>query len=133
MRFVIDANILFALSKPSSVANNILLRYKPRLLAPDFALFELYKYKRELIKKSGIDNFDKIIDSLKSKVVFVDKAEYKALLKKAHLLLPDPKDAPYLALALYKGLAVWSNDQHFKEQSLIKVFTTEELIKFLPK
>ncbi len=128
MKLVADANVLFALSKPSSTANEILSRLKIILLTPDFALVELYKYKDDLVRNSGIDNFDKIIEFLKTKVVFVVDREYKDLIKKAILLLPDPKDAAYLALALRFSIPIWSNDPHLKQQDKIEVFTTEELL-----
>jgi len=131
MKFVVDANVLFALAKSSSVANNIFSRYELKLIAPDFALIELLKYKDELVAKSEMGSFDKIISSLKSKVVFVDKSEYKELIERASALIPDPKDAAYLALALRLFLPLWSNDPHFKNQSQIEVFTTKELIEFL--
>ncbi|MEA3378378.1 MAG: PIN domain-containing protein [Nanoarchaeota archaeon] len=131
MKLVVDANVLFALSKPSSAANIILSRHKLKLVSPDFALLELYKYKEILVKKSGAGSFGKIIKSLRSKVVFVDKGEYKNLLKKADSLLPDPKDAAYLALALRLFLPIWSNDLHLKQQLEVSVFTTLELIKLL--
>ncbi len=130
MKFVVDANVLFALAKPSSAANDIFSMYELKLIAPDFALIELLKYKDELVAKSEMDSFDKIISSLKSKVVFVDKSEYKELIKRASVLIPDAKDAAYLALALRLFLPIWSNDSHFKKQSQIEVFTTKELIEF---
>ncbi|MDI6738536.1 MAG: PIN domain-containing protein [Nanoarchaeota archaeon] len=131
MKFVVDANVMFALSKPSSAANSILSRHKLKLIAPDFALLELYKYRKQLTEKSGIGSFDEIIKSLKHKVVFVDKGEYEGLLKKAISSLPNPDDAAYLALALRLFLPIWSNDPHLKGQSTVPVFTTAELIKLL--
>lgn len=130
MKFVVDANILFALSKPSSVANSLSSKFSLKLLAPDFALIELHKYKDVLSDKSEID-FNSAIKFLKEKVVFVDKSEYSELIKKFSSKISDPKDVTYLALASKLNLPIWSNDKHFKEQSLIPVFTTEELIKFL--
>ena len=131
MRLAVDANILFALSKPSSVANEILSKYRIALLTPDFALVELYKYKEDLVRNSGINNFDKIIEFLKTKVVFVVAEEYKDLINKAILLLPDPKDAAYLALSLKFDAPIWSNDPHLKQQNKIEVFTTEDLLNLL--
>ena len=131
MKFVVDANVLFALAKPDSAANNILSAYKLKLVAPDFALMELLKYKDELVAKSGVSSFEKIISSLKNKVVFVDKGEYKDLIKKADKLISDEKDVAYLALALRLFFPIWSNDPHFKEQSQIEVFTTKDLIELL--
>lgn len=131
MKLVVDANVLFALSKPSSAANDILSRHELKLMAPDFALLELYKYKKVLVEKSDAGRFDEIIKSLKDKVVFVNKGLYKNQLKKADSLLPDPDDAAYLALALKLFLPIWSNDPHLKEQSAALVFSTAELIKLL--
>lgn len=130
MKFVVDANILFALSKHSSVANSLFSKFSLRLFAPDFALIELYKHKEELSKKSGID-FNSAIKSLKEKAIFIEKSEYSKLIKDFSSKISDPKDIAYLALALKLNLPVWSNDKHFKEQSSISVFTTEDLIKLL--
>ena len=44
-------------------------------------------------------------------------------------LISDSKDIDFLALALSINASIWSNDPHFKQQSLIKVFTTEDLLK----
>ncbi len=71
MKFVADANVLFALSKNGSAANEIVAAQKLVLVAPDFALEELHKYKGEVLAKSGEKSFDTVIDSLKRKVVFV--------------------------------------------------------------
>ena len=130
MKFVVDANILFALSKHSSVANSLFSKFSLKLFAPDFALVELHKYKEELSKKSGID-FNSVIKSLKEKVIFVDKSEYSKLIKESSSKISDPKDVVYLALASKLEIPIWSNDKHFKEQSSISTFTTEELINLL--
>ncbi|MBU3941768.1 MAG: hypothetical protein KKF74_02545 [Nanoarchaeota archaeon] len=130
MKFVVDANVLFALSKPSSVANSLFSKFSLKLFAPDFALIELHKYKGELSDKSGVD-FNSVIKSIKEKVVFVDKSEYSGLIKEFSSKISDPKDVVYLALASRLNLPIWSNDKHFKEQSLISVFTTEELLELL--
>ena len=128
MKFVVDANILFSLAKPSSATNSIISSFSLKLIAPDFALIELHKYKEELSKKSGLD-FNSAIKSLKEKVIFVDKSEYSELIKKFSSKISDEKDIVYLALASKLELPIWSNDKHLKEQSDIEVFTTAELIE----
>ena len=50
---------------------------------------------------------------------------------RAKSLISHETDIPFLALALELDIPLWSNDPHFKQQSLVKVFTTEELIKVL--
>lgn len=130
MKFVADANILFALSKNSSVANSLVSKFSLKLFSPDFALIELRKHKNELSSKSGID-FNSAIKSLKDKVMFVDKSQYSKLIKEFSPKISDQDDVTYLALASKLNLPVWSNDKHLKEQSLILVFTTAELIELL--
>ena len=130
MKFVVDANILFALSRHSSVANSLFSNFSLKLFAPDFALIELHKYKEELSRKSEID-FNSAIKSLREKVIFIDKSEYSKLIKESSSKISDSKDVTYLALASKLNLPIWSNDKHFKEQSSISIFTTEELIKLL--
>lgn len=39
------------------------------------------------------------------------------------------EDIPFIAVALsIKNDGIWSNDKHFKEQSEIKIYTTNDLI-----
>lgn len=130
MKFVVDANVLFALAKSSSVANSIVSRFSLKLFAPDFSLTELHKHKDELTSKTDID-FNSVIKSLKDKIVFVDKSEYSRLIKELSSKISDPNDVAYLALASVLKIPIWSNDKHFKEQSIIPSFTTKELIELL--
>ena len=130
MKLVVDANVLFALAKPSSTANHLLTRYSLKLLAPDFALIELYKYKNDLVSKSNNGTFEEIVASLKQKVTFVDREKYTPLMSRAESMMPDPKDVTYCALALSLFLPIWSNDHHLKTQKHISVFTTKELVDY---
>ena len=131
MRLIADANILFALAKETSTANFLVSKHKIKLITPDYALNELTKYKQELIKKSDIKNFQSIINSLKSKVIIINKSVYQEEIKSVFNEISDKKDVVYLALAKKLSLPIWSNDKHLKEQKEIIVFTTKELINLL--
>jgi len=48
-------------------------------------------------------------------------------------LISDPDDIDFLALALLTNAAIWSNDSHLKKQSLVPVFTTDDIIKLFLK
>ena len=131
MKLIVDANILFSLSKEDTTASLILLQYKPKLFAPIFALEELSKHKEEIIKKSGFNSLNSIILSLKNKVIFIEKSEYSKFLSYSQIKISDSKDMAYLALSLRLKSPIWSNDPHLKEQSFIEVFTTAELLELL--
>lgn len=131
MKIVVDANILFALCKPESATNLIFNKLKLELFAPSFALGELAKYKNELLEKSGETNLKVLFARLENKVNFLNEKEYKKDIGKTEKLISDPKDVAYLALSIHLNAPIWSNDPHFKEQNLVQVFTTKDLV-FLP-
>lgn len=131
MKLVVDANILFSLAKGSSTASEISRLAKLQLFSSNFALQELFKYKEDLIKKSEFNSFESIISDLKQKVKFINESEYSEFLAKKEIKVSDPKDITYLALSLKLNCPVWSNDPHLKEQKLVPVFTTSELIELL--
>lgn len=43
------------------------------------------------------------------------------------IISPDPKDAPFFALALKLKGIIWSNEPRLKRQSKVKVFSTKEM------
>jgi predicted nucleic acid-binding protein len=43
----------------------------------------------------------------------------------------DEKDTPFLALAWQLSCPIWSNDKHFKEQTIAEVYTTKDVAELL--
>lgn len=52
---------------------------------------------------------------------------------RALAIAPHAEDAPYLALALQRGIALWSNDKGMRAQSDVRIYTTRELLVLLAK
>ncbi|MCK4435272.1 hypothetical protein KAU87_00515, partial [Candidatus Bathyarchaeota archaeon] len=63
---------------------------------------------------------------------FIPLEEYSSFMKEA-LAIPDPDDIDFPALALKLDCPLWSNDKELKQQTVVKVFSTSELISFLPE
>ena len=60
------------------------------------------------------------------------REQFEKFLKEANRLVSDKGDTEYVALSLSMNKApIWSNDPDFKQQSVVKVFTTSELVKYL--
>ena len=129
MDLVIDSNILFAALLKESGTSDILFRHK--LYAPEFIFEEFRKY-RDYLKgktKRNEENFNELFDLFERKVILIPKEEIEPFIKKAEKISPDPKDFPYLALALKLRCRLWSNDRDLKEkQNTVQVYSTEELI-----
>lgn len=130
---VVDASILFSFFKPESFTRRLLKSVYlkgAKLIAPDFALDELYVLKQKICKFCGIGGLEFIISfALLSEIIdVVPRDEFKNFESKALELLPGhTKDMPYFALALSSGCAIWSNEKRFKEQLDVDAFTTDDI------
>lgn len=84
------------------------------------------------MKKTGIslEEFKRLRRELAILVEFIPLEEYTSFMKEA-LAIPDPDDIDFTALALKLDCPIWSNDKELKQQTVVKVFSTSELIAFL--
>ena len=130
MGLVIDSNILFAALIKESGTSDIL--FKHTLYAPEFIFEEFKKYKEYLKGKTRRTNsdFNGLFDLFERNVILVPKGEIDSFIKKAKEISPDPKDVPYLAIALKLRWCLWRNDRDLKEkQNTIKVYSTKDLVR----
>ena len=134
MELIIDANIVIsALISMTGKTRDLIFLNDFSLFAPEYLTEEIEKYKSEIIKKSNLDeeSFKLAISLVFSKIRLIPFSEFESLISKAKNICPDPNDIEYFALALSKKLPIWSDDKALKQQSVIKIFTTEEIIKEL--
>ena len=134
MLFVVDATALFSVLIGKSFSSNILFKEGIDWYSPEFLKEELKEHKEEIMAKSSLkeDDFNTLIDLVFSQIKIVHEDVFRDKRELAKSLISDPDDTEYLALSLaLNKCPIWSNDPHFKEQSLVRVFTTEELVRFL--
>lgn len=133
MRLILDNNIFFSLLNPFSINSYLFSSINAEFCAPEFIKQELEEHKEECLAKSGLSEHEFEIrqKEIEESIKFFKFFEFKEFFKEAINSLEDLEDSPYLALALSRNSAIWSNDKHLKKQSLSKVFSTEELVKML--
>lgn len=133
MDIVIDANILFAIMIKKGITERILLANELHCYAPEYLFAEFREHEKEIMKITHRDKADflKLINILERRIELIPIVEFKHFIKEAETLLPDKDDASYLAVCLAKKMPLWSNDNHFTYQNMVKIFTTQELIKYL--
>lgn len=131
MRLVLDNNSLFSIMNPESVSAYLFASIKAEFIAPEFIKSEFEKYKEIILYKSKLSEheFEMRQKEIEEFIKFFESSEYEGFFAKAKSEISDPDDADFLALALLTNSAIWSNDPHIKEQSLIPVFTTSDLVK----
>ena len=124
MRLVIDANIVFAALIKEGMTKELIFNDRLELYTTDVLWEEMEKYKELLERKTQRTSLDEIIRLLKRRITTIDTEQ---LVDATKNFSPDPDDFAYLVLAQHLGCALWSNDAHLKEQSIVRVYTTEEL------
>lgn len=131
MQLVIDANILFSALIKNSRTRKILFDENIELFAPEFILVEFEKYKSVILKKTkkSEKEFEQLKEIFKELIELIPFEDYEFKLNTAKQISPDLKDCDYFAIALIRRCPLWSNDKLLKEQKIIQVFSTEDLVK----
>jgi len=131
---VIDTNILIgALVRDNSFKAHLLKNRRFLFFFPDYGLTEIEKFREYICLKREKDTtaptFDYAIKFLLESVTVVPRQLYQDQISCAHMVMEkiDPKDTPFLALALHLECPIWSDDAHLKRQSLVPCYTTPEL------
>lgn len=135
MRLVIDANILVAALLKDATTREILLEENIEFFAPECLLLEI----RSLLKNSKVrrriklsdKDLDELTSAIFNKIRFFPERQFLSSIKKSIPLVTHIEDAPYIALCLCLGLPLWTNDAALKEQPLVTILTTPELVKLL--
>ena len=134
MELVVDATILFTGLIGKGVTKDIIFSESVGLCCPEALFNEAEEHKSRIKILSGLSSaeLEVLLGNLKGVIRTFSRPEYEEFLKEANNLISDPADTEYLALSLaLNKCPIWSNDPHFKEQSAVRVFTTEELVEYL--
>jgi len=120
-RVIVDANIAFRAL--ASSRGDLRSRLDPasdiRFIAPRFLFVELFKHKDRLLGAMGKSE-DELLEALHALVASLDFADEAAIpigtwLEARRLCAPtDPKDTPYVALALHHDAELWTEDAALK-------------------
>mgnify|MGYP001558410915 CR=1 FL=1 len=131
MKIVIDTNILLSFFWKDSITRKLIINLKNSLLAPEKAREEIIKYSNEIIQKLKISrkDFEKLFEELEEYIDFIEKKEYSDFIEKVEKIAPDKDDCDFLALAYKNEYTLWSNDKLLKNQEIVKIISTKELLE----
>ena len=129
MEIVIDTNILISALIKSSKTRELILSSKLTLHSPEHIINETLNNKKEILQKSGLNDaeFKRLISILLTRINLVPVDDFKNSVKEALKLVTHQEDSPFIALAISKNIALWSEDKDLNLQSVIKVYSTREI------
>ena len=131
MELVVDTNVMFSFFWKGSMVKKLLMDQDVLLFAPEFALEEINKYEKEIIRKAKITKkeFNFLREELAIAIEFIPLKDYNNYLKKSLDFSPDENDVDFFALALKLKIPLWSNDKLLKKQSIVRVLETKDVLK----
>jgi predicted nucleic acid-binding protein len=136
MRIIVDTNIILSALIKQGKTRTILTNPLHEFYTIEFAIKEIRKYKKLVIKKSGLteEEFEIILSLTMDNIKIIEKKRIKQKIKEAKRLIEktDPKDVPILASALsIPNDGLWSDDKHLKKQNKAKTYNTKEIIEMI--
>ena len=138
MKIVLDSNVLFsALISGKDLYIDIFRSLE--IYTPDFIFIELSKYDERILKKTRLsEEFSFFVKELFSQITVIPKFVIsKESYQKAFSLCNniDPKDTPFVSLAIDLNLPLWTNDKKLIDgllkKGFSKIVTTEEIFKLI--
>ncbi len=135
MKIVLDNNVLFQIMNPFSTASYLFFSINVEFFTPEFIKKEFNKHKEECLVKSSLSEqeFEVRQDEIEKSIRFIPSFEYEEFLEESFQLISDSEDIDFLAIALSINAPIWSNDPHLKEQSLIKIYSTKNIVEMFLK
>ena len=132
MKFVIDSNVLISALISDSVTRELILEMEEEFYSPDFLESEIEKHKDLIQEKSDLTSteLDSLLTILIENIFVAAEETYENKINIADEAIgdTDKKDVPFLALALEKDAAIWSDDRHFDDQDKVEVWKTEDMV-----
>lgn len=133
MKLVVDANVLISALIADSKTRELIVTLEPELLTPEVIHTEIENYETLIVEKSGMDaaRVRQFVDLLFQYIETVPASDFYPYIEQADEAIgrTDPDDVLYVACALARDAAVWSDDADFDEQTLVPVYSTNQVIE----
>ena len=132
MKLVIDANVVISALIADSKTRELIVTLEPYLLTPAFVHDEIENYQDLIVAKSGMEQrrVTQFIDLLFQDIEVVPADDFYPAIERADDAIgdTDPDDVLYLACAIARDAAIWSDDSDFDEQDLVERYSTSDVL-----
>jgi putative PIN family toxin of toxin-antitoxin system len=136
MELVVDTNIVVAGFLRAAITRELLLDERLILSAPEHLLTEAERILRSprLRRRLGAltpEEIRLVLTQLTSRIRVLPVSAFREHVPEAKTLVADPEDTPFIAVALHLQVPLWSNDAPLREQSAVRIYTTEDVLSAL--
>ncbi len=137
MQVIVDSNRVFSalLSKGKVFEVFILNKSLKKIdfISPELLFNEIGRNLGDIVNRSKLSSKELsiVFNLIKEQVEPIPFEDFNNLADEAEKISPHEKDAKYFALALFMNCGIWSNEKAFRDQTKVKIFSDDELLKFL--
>ncbi len=135
MEIAVNTSVIISALLKEGLTRRIIFLAPFELCTVPYAREEIENHRGEFLARTKLDEdaFQFLLDLIFSKVQCIEPKEIQLYRDKAAAVMKDIdiNDAPFVALALHLGCPIWSNDEHFKRQYVVKTYNTREIIRLL--
>lgn len=134
MKIVIDTNKVIAALIKDGIARKIISSVNFKFITPDHTISEILKHRDEIREKANINHeeFGILLSLIFEKIEVISEEYYKDFIEESKKLISDIDDVPFIALCLATNSSgIWSDDKHFQEQNVVRIFETIDMKRFL--
>jgi predicted nucleic acid-binding protein len=132
VKLVVDTNVFVSALISDSATRRLLRSVDEGLVAPEMLQYELERHDELVRKTSGLTRteLDVLVRGLLEHVELLPAEALDPYRDPAANAMGDvdPDDVIFLATALAVGGAIWSDDLHFREQNLVPVVATRDVM-----
>jgi len=141
MLVIVDCNKMFsALLSKGTIFEVFSLNKslkKIDFISPEFLFTEIGRNLGEIVERSKLstNELSRVFNLMKEQIDSIPFEDFNEFAEEAKQLAPHNKDLKYFALALafegYPKIGIWSDEDAFRKQDKIDIFSTGELLRFL--
>ncbi|XGI83591.1 PIN domain-containing protein [Halorutilales archaeon Cl-col2-1] len=125
-------NVVISALIADSKTRELIVTLEPDLLTPEFVHDEVENYEDMIAVKSGMepDRVEQFMDLLFQYIETAPADEFYPSIETAKEAIgyTDPDDVLYLACAIERNAAIWSDDSDFDRQDLVDTYSTSDVI-----
>ena len=131
MKLVVDTNGVFSALIAGGKTRELIITEDLELSIPEYFFKELSNNLDEIEDKTGLERqeIEILLNLLFEEIHVIPREEL--YMARDLIADTDPDDAPFLAVALQLEAGIWSDDEHFQEQTKLEVWRTHELLEKL--
>ena len=132
MKLVVDVDVVISALIANSKTRELIVTLELDLLTPQFVHDEIENHETLIVDKSGMEprRVRQFVDLLFQYIEVVSADEFHPRIGEAKEAIgeTDPDDVLYVACALARDAAIWSDDGDFEEQDSVEVYSTSDVI-----